>query len=71
MSVADEFCGEEFAEKFGRGPWAGDRFCIRREDDMPAPEAECGFTEWVDVTEEVNRLLGNLWREMGYGEVYS
>ena len=70
-SVADEFCGEEFVGKFGRGPWAGDRFCIIREDDMPAPETECGFTEWVDVTEEVNRLLGNLWREMGYGEVYS
>ncbi|KAM5542374.1 hypothetical protein V8D89_003833 [Ganoderma adspersum] len=67
-SVADEYCGEEFVGNFGRGPWAGDRFCIRSEDDMPVPEAGCGFKEWVDVTEEVNRLLGNLWREMRWGK---
>ena len=64
-SIADEFCGDEFVGRFGRGPWAGDRFCIRNEDDMPVPEEGCGFTEWTDATEEVNRLLGNLWREMG------
>ncbi|KAM5542373.1 hypothetical protein V8D89_003832 [Ganoderma adspersum] len=67
-SVADEFCGEEFVGRFGRRPWAGDRFCVQKEDDMPVPEAECGFTEWVNVTAEVNRLLGNLWRETGWGE---
>ncbi len=64
--VADEYCGEEFVGRFGKGPWAGDRFCIRSEDDMPVPQAGSrGFTEWTDVTEEVNRLLGNLWRAMG------
>ncbi len=31
---------------------------------MPTPQA-WGFTVWRDVTEEVNRLLGNLWREIG------
>ncbi|PIL37593.1 hypothetical protein GSI_01287 [Ganoderma sinense ZZ0214-1] len=64
-SVADEYCGEEFVGRFGRGPWAGDRFCIQSEaDDMPEPKEGCGFEEWVDVTEEVNRLLENIWRGM-------
>ena len=63
-SVVDEFCRDEFVGKFGRGPWAGCRFYIVSEEDMPAPQA-CGFAEWTDVTEEVNRLLGNLWRRMG------
>nr|VWP00512.1 Chitin synthase 6 (EC (Chitin-UDP acetyl-glucosaminyl transferase 6) (Class-V chitin synthase 6) [Ganoderma boninense] len=64
-SGADEYCGEEFVGRFGRGPWAGDRFCIVSErEELPAPRDGCGFEEWRDVTEEVNRLLENIWKAM-------
>ena len=62
--LPDEMCGDEFVGRCGRGPWAGDRFCIVSEKEMPALRAGYGFKEWKDVTEEVNRLLGNFWRAM-------
>ncbi|KAI1795033.1 hypothetical protein LXA43DRAFT_1178936 [Ganoderma leucocontextum] len=42
-SVADELCGDKFVGRFGRGPWEGDRFCIRSEEDMPVPQVGWGF----------------------------
>ncbi|KAI1791470.1 hypothetical protein LXA43DRAFT_889272 [Ganoderma leucocontextum] len=62
-------CGEAYAGKLAKGPWAGDRFCIRSAQDMAVerPWTGCIWTEWNDVTEEVNGLLCQLWNfMMGY-----
>ncbi|KAI1795034.1 hypothetical protein LXA43DRAFT_1178937 [Ganoderma leucocontextum] len=58
-----EICGSEVASTFKKGPWAGDRFCIRSaRDGRPVLKAGAGFTEWRDVTKEVNVFLRQLWK---------
>ena len=53
-------CSEEAEERLAKGPWAGDRFRITSEGDMPLL-AEGTQTEWKDVTEDVNTMLRDLW----------
>ncbi|PIL36441.1 hypothetical protein GSI_00130 [Ganoderma sinense ZZ0214-1] len=50
-------CGEEYKDRLVKGPWAGDRFRIISEDEMPVLK---GGKRWRDVTGEVNELLCHL-----------
>ena len=47
--------------ELGRGKWAGDRFCIIKLDVLP--ELVEGVEEWLDVTDEVNALLLDIWNQ--------
>ena len=49
------------SRKLVHGPWAGDRFCIIKLDVLP--ELVEGVEEWLDVTDEVNALLLDIWNQ--------
>ncbi|KAI0722524.1 hypothetical protein C8Q76DRAFT_670573 [Earliella scabrosa] len=55
-------CGKEYKERFVKGPWAGDRFCIATLKEIPRLKIGAG-KEWKDVTDEVDELLLHLWEE--------
>ena len=52
---------DETSQKLVHGPWAGDRFCITRLDELP--ELPKGLEEWLDVTEKVNAFLLSVWSQ--------
>lgn len=54
-------CSEEARQEVGRGPWAGDRFCVVTMDTLPTLGR--GVGPWRDVTEAVDRLLVHLWTD--------
>ncbi|KAI0722523.1 hypothetical protein C8Q76DRAFT_364549 [Earliella scabrosa] len=55
-------CGKAYEERFVKGPWAGDRFCITTVKEMGRLKIGAG-KEWKDVTEEVDELLVHLWKK--------
>ena len=50
---------DDLGRRLGRGPWAGDRFCIATLEEMP--RAEDG-REWKDVSKEAVAFLHHVWR---------
>ena len=50
---------DDLGRVLGRGPWAGDRFCIATLEEMP--RAEDG-REWKDVSKEAVAFLHHVWR---------